>query len=626
VTKNVSRISSNTLGRTQDVTVGGDFKYRVASNLKLDATINPDFGQVEADPSQVNLSANELFFAEKRPFFLEGVDLFKLPIGNSDGSVEGAFYSRRIGAAPPAPDAAYDYIDAPASTTIYSAAKLTGKTRDGWSVGVFDAVTGEETATITGPGGMISPVVAPLTNYMVGRVKRDLRDGKISLGASASGVHRALGGTGLANVLHDQAYTVGGQVQAKWGEKNAWQLNLRTLGSLVHGTPEAIENTQRSQVHLYQRPDAENVHLDPTRTSLTGGGATWMAGKLGNTKHYRWGSGGDLRTPGLELNDAGLQFGADRFTPFIWNQWHDDEPGDHVLNYQANADIFMVTTLEPRVADVGFECNANVQFNNYWTMGGGCNLDRGYWDVGALRGGPALRADPRANVFAWVNTDNRKPVQVNLFARGGRVPASDSIDNGFELGVNVQARSNIDVFVGPSWTFFDNSMQYVSETSDEMGKSHFVFARINETITAMTLRVNWTFSPKLTLQGYAQPFVATGRYSEYKDVDRPDAPRFEDRFTPLEGPTLQLQDGTFHAVNNGSFTFDRPDFSFRQLRSTLVVRWEYRPGSTVFAVWSHGRTSDSDDGRFRLGSDLRELGNTEGENLVMVKANYWIGL
>jgi hypothetical protein len=207
-----------------------------------------------------------------------------------------------------------------------------------------------------------------------------------------------------------------------------------------------------------------------------------------------------------------------------------------------------------------------------------------------------------------------------------RVPASDSSDAGLEVGVTVQARSNIDVFLGPSWTHFDNAMQYVEEVPDETGKPHYVFARVDQTIAAMTVRVNWTFSPKLTLQGYAQPFVATGRYSQFKDVDRPDAPRFADRFTRLEGPALTLQDDTYHAFNAGAFEFGRPDFSFGQLRSTLVFRWEYRPGSTVFAIWSHGQTSSDDDGRFRLGSNLGDLARSEGENLVMVKANYWIGL
>src|SRR5690606_22804135 len=181
--------------------------------------------------------------------------------------------------------------------------------------------------------------------------------------------------------------------------------------------------------------------------------------------------------------------------------------------------------------------------------------------------------------------------------------------------------------VGPTYSYRNEAMQYVDEAADEAGRPHHVFARLNQTTAAMTVRLNWTFSPRLSLQAYAQPFVATGRYSEYKDVARAGARRFADRFVPLEGANLMLDDGgTYTAIRGGRFSFARPDFAFAQLRSTAVLRWEYRPGSSVFAIWSHGRTRDGDDGRFALGRDLRALGGAEAEDVVMVKANYWIGL
>ena len=218
-------------------------------------------------------------------------------------------------------------------------------------------------------------------------------------------------------------------------------------------------------------------------------------------------------------------------------------------------------------------------------------------------------------------------LSVSLQASTARDPTSDSIEGAISLGVTVQARENLDIFVGPSYSYRNEAMQYVEEAEDEMGRPHYVFARINQETAAVTARVNWTFSPRLSLQAYAQPYIATGRYREYKDVTRAGAERFAQRFDRLEGAGLmQLDDETFAATNGGRFTFERPDFSFRQLRSTVVVRWEYRPGSSVFAIWSHGRTSDDADGRFALGRDLRALGDTDAENVVMVKANYWIGL
>jgi hypothetical protein len=605
---------------------GLDLKYGLGPAFTLSATINPDFGQVEADPSQVNLSANELFFAEKRPFFLEGNDLFRLPIGNSDGTVEGAFYSRRIGAAPPEPDGDYAYVRAPSATPIYGAAKLTGK-QAGWSVGLLDAVTGRETAMVADEAGTRSePVVAPLTNYAVARVKRDLRDGKTSVGMSATAVERALGGTGLEDALHDQAYTAGVQIQHRWAH-DAWQLQLHALGSLVHGTAAAIADTQQDNLHLYQRPDARNVSFDPARRTLTGLGATWKLGRLGDTKRWRYGVGGDLRTAGLELNDLGFQTGStNQVIPYVWAQYHQDQPSEHVLNWQVNADLFTVTTLEPRNEVVGLECDAGVQLPSYWQLGAHCNISDARWDVQALRGGPALRTDPNAFGILVLQSDTRKQVSFNMDVYGTRAPTPDMIDFGVDAVATLQARSNITVTLGPSWYERVDPMQYIDQVDDTAGRRHYVFGRIHQTTGSLTARVDWTFSPHLSLQIYAQPFIAAGRYSELKDVDHPHAARFADRFHLLEGNAVTTTEDTISIHDGASYRFDRPDFDLRALRSTVVLRWEYRPGSTVFAIWSHDGSDQLVDGRLRLGRDLAGLVHAPAEDVVMVKANYWVGL
>jgi len=613
--------------------IGLDLKYGLGPAFTVSATINPDFGQVEADPSKVNLSANELFFAEKRPFFLEGVDLFKLPIGNSDNTVEGAFYSRRIGAAPADPGTDYDFIRAPQSTPIYGAAKLTGKTSSGWSVGVLDAITGQETAEtftmapVDGRPAREEPVVAALTNYAIARIKRDLGEGKTSIGMSATAVNRKLDDPHLESLVHDQAYTGGLQLQHRWAD-NAWTANVSMLGSWVHGTPEAMAETQNGAVHYWQRPDASNVHFDPMLTSMSGMQAKWMVGQLGDTKHWRFGAGGDLRTAGLELNDAGFQLSSDRMTPFFIVQYHEDSPGEHLLNWGTSNDVFWVQTLEPRLIDYGLEYNANVQFANYWQLYAGGNLGRAKWNLSALRGGRALRSDPQGSNYFTLNTDTRKPLWFSLNGYGSHNFTSGSFDGGLDLGATIQARSNVDVFVGPSVYARNDPMQYVDEVADAADQSHFVFGRIHQTDVAMTLRVNWAFSPHLTLQAYAQPYVSSGHYDELKEVDHPGAVSYADRFHTFGGAESQLVDGTYQVNRGGTmFSFDRPDFNFRQLRSTLVVRWEYRPGSTLFAIWSHGQTSDAfDDGHFRFGRDATDLATAASENVIMVKANYWFGL
>jgi hypothetical protein len=591
--------------------VGLDVKYGLGPAFTLSATLNPDFGQVEADPSQVNLSANELFFAEKRPFFIEGVDLFKLPIGSGDNIAEGAFYSRRIGATPDEPDADYAYIHAPSATTIYSAAKLTGKTTTGWSVGVLDAVTGEEEATIVdGAGTMSKPTVAPLTNYAVGRVKRDLGAGHTSVGASVTAVNRQLSGTPLATTLHDQAYTGGLQLQHRWAH-DAWELDLHGVGSWVHGTPEAISETQQENVHLFQRPDATHVHVDDTRTSLGGGGFTWVFGRSGETEHWRWALGGDLRTPGLELNDAGFQFYSDRVENWSWTEYRDETPTDTLLDWRTSLVLFEQNTLEPELVTYGFNLDVRAQLASYWTFSAGTNVQAPGYEPRELRGGPALRTDTMIAGRASLSSDSRKSVRIDASVNGKRDRVTDSMAVGIEVGATIQARSNLDIFVGPTWFERTDPLQYIDQVDDDAGMRHYVFGRIHQTTAAMTARINWTLSPRLSLQGYAQPFVAAGTYTELKDVDAPRAHRYEDRFTSIP--------------SSESIGLDNPDFNIRELRSTLVARWEYRPGSTVYAIWSHGQASD-DGTMFDLGSDLSRLARSASEDIVMVKATYWIGL
>jgi hypothetical protein len=264
----------------------------------------------------------------------------------------------------------------------------------------------------------------------------------------------------------------------------------------------AITAPQRSQRHLFQRPDTDR--LDATRTSLIGAGASWSFGRTGDTKHWRYGTGGQTTTPGLELNDAGFQRLSDLTIPWVWGQYHDEQPSENILGWQTTAKAVLITTSEPRITDVNVDGSAGVQLVNQWSIGFGAGYYKGIWDRGALRGGAALHVDPGYAAHFDVSSDARKRVQVSMSFGGSRRPATDSGDFFVGPGITIQARSNIDVFVGTSWNRRDDAMQYVAEGADEMGLPHYVFARINQTTVAMTTRVNWTFSPKLSLQGYAR--------------------------------------------------------------------------------------------------------------------------
>ncbi len=616
------------LNASPDVLAGAgvDARIGLGSNVTLAATINPDFGQVEADPSQVNLGASEIFFAEKRPFFLEGTDIFRFSLGqgDGDGSVETLFYTRRIGA-PPHEELDGDFIDEPDVTTIYSAAKLSGKTAGGWSFGLLDAVTGQETARVTTADVTTEPVVEPFTNYAVGRVKKDFRDGRTTVGGAMTAVNRSLEGVRL-DWLHDQAYTGGLEVWHKFWNDN-WGADLRLAGSWVHGAPEAIDETQRSSVHWYQRPDADHLDYDPTRTSLAGTSLLWSFGKNGGG-HWRFATGGDGRTPGFEANDIGFQRAADYYVNWWWAQYRDDEPGGLLKQWILNWNAWRVWDTAPQHYSTGGNMNGSLTFLNFWGVGGGGGVNYNVQDRDALRGGPLLRRDPQP--VGWFNawSDTRKAVSGNLNGFGGFTPASGQWNWSLAGFVGVQARSNLELSIGPLVAAQVTDDQYVDEIPDSMGEPHYVLARIRQVTTALTLRGSYTVSPTLSIQLYAQPFVSAGRYTAYKEPTDPQADDYDDRYTEISDYTDM--DGFRSVDTDGDGTtdyeFELADFNVRELRSNLVMRWEYRPGSTLFLIWSHGRARDAPDGRFALTSDLGDLADEPGEHVVLAKLNYWFGL
>ena len=610
--------------------LGLDAKLGLTSAITASVTANPDFGQVEADPSQVNLSANESYFAEKRPFFVEGTEIFQFGIGQGDGSSssDSLFYSRRIGARP---HGQIDgrYVEQPIGTTIYGAAKISGKTAGGWSFGVLDAVTAEETATaVDDDGTRRTEVVEPLTNYALVRLKKDLRKGKTTLGAVVTSVSRDLNGTGLEDQLRDQAVTTGAAITHRFA-RDRWSLNARALGSWVHGTPAAIERTQTNFRHLYQRPDAEHLEVDPDRTSLAGGGFLWDVGNVGG-KHVRYQLGGDLRSPGFEANDLGFHGPVDSAVQWAYLGLRDDEPGDRVLSSRLNVNAWAWSDFAPQFHGAGGNVNGSIQFTNFWSTWGGIGLDYNLRDPGGTRGGPALATDPVGSLWGGVGSDSRKRVWFEGGINLSRNWAADNMSTSIDLGVNIQARSNVELYVGPSYASGSNHDQFVEEAVDDTGTSHYVFGRVAQDTAALTVRGSWTFTPNLSLQLYAQPFVAVGAYRELKEATDPGADEHDDRYTPYRSNQLTRMDDTYVVDRDldgvPDYGFSVPDFDVRELRSTMVVRWQFRPGSSAFLIWSHGQSDVTSDARFDLGRDLSALASAASDDIVMVKVNYWLGL
>jgi hypothetical protein len=612
--------------------VGGDLKYGLPYGLTLSATINPDFGQVEVDPAVVNLSAFETSFPEKRPFFLEGGDVFNFGqvVRQNDYGGQTYLYSRRIGRQPQLglPDNTA-YADMPTQTTIASAAKVTGKNGP-WTVGMLDAVTTEQRAhVLTTDGLRYDRPVEPLTNYFAGRVKRDFRGGATTVGAMLENTHRAVGDTTFSSLLRSNA-TFGGLDFEHDMNKRRWVASGFVGASLVQGSQRAIAATQRTSTHYFQRPDsaALNLSYDTTLTSLHG-----MIGEVALAKN------GDVfgsvaiksSSPGLELNDLGLQ-GRTAYTSvstLIGKQSF--TAGKHLNSWTVFAYQNEAYNYGGRGIFHGMAASGNATFLNQWGVnGGGSFLPASYDDV-LLRGGPEGRQPESYNLNLSVNTDTRRPVIGNVFTA-----YSHDILGGYQkelqLSVDLRPSSNVHINFGPSWSRLHDTEQLIRSVADPLASAtygrRYVLAGLVQNTLSLDTRIDVTLSPTLSFVAYVQPFVSSGSYSDYKELALPGTYQFN-RYGPgqisYDDANAQYvidPDGTGAAPG---FTVSQPDFNVRSLRGNAVMRWDYRPGSSLYFVWQQQRSGFEQIGDFDGRRDVGAIFRTIPTNVFLVKATYWIG-
>ena len=622
----LDRSATGEAGREGLAGAGLDLEYGLGSNFTLVGTINPDFGQVEADPSQVNLTADETFFEEKRPFFVEGTDLFRFSLDSGESAPESLFYTRRIGA-PPRGDPGRAYVERPDAATIYGAAKLSGKTAGGWSLGVIEAVTGRETAAVAPPGqAERRELVEPLTSYTVARVRKDLRQGRTTVGGAATAVDRSLSGD-EADWLHDQAYTGGLELGHRFGD-DLWKADVRIAGSHVRGSATAIDLTQRSSVHYYQRPDAAHLGYDPGRTSLSGGQLLWNVGKRGGSP-WRFATGGDSRTPGFEVNDVGFQKRADYYEQWGLVEYRVDRPGRYLRDYRFELSAWGDWDLSPQHLTTGGDLGMTVNLLNQWGGSGGVRVIHDRRVPGALRGGPALRTDPRYESWLDLWSDAGRSMTFNLSASTWWQPGAARFA-GLTPSLALRAGTRLELSLGGLVEWRVDADQYVDQVPGDAGETHHVLARIRQLTAALHLRANLSFSPALSLEMYVQPFLAGGDYSRYKEVTSPQAAGHDDRFRVLRpGEYMDVEGERVVDLDRdgaADYRFGLADFNLRELRSNVVLRWQYRPGSTLFLVWSHGRTSEAaNGGRLVLSRELDRLADQEGEHVILAKLSYWFG-
>ena len=608
--------------------LGGDLRYGITNSITLNATINPDFGQVEADPAVVNLGAFETFFPEKRPFFLEGADIFRFGIGLGDQEREQLFYSRRLGRRPQGfvpRDAVY--ADFPEATTILGAAKVSGKTSGGWSLGFLDALTGEASVPYQDASGdFLSSEVEPLTNYAVGRAIKNFRGGETAVGGIFTATNRSVDAEGPLFFLPSAAYSGGLDFRHRFGNGD-YQLNGYLLGSHVRGNPDALAGLQLSSTHYFQRPDASHVEFDPARTSLTGTAASLEFGKTGGGK-WRWGVIGNARSPGFDVNAIGFQQRADRAVAVAWTSYDQYEQKGSLRNWSMSLNGWSGWSFGGERIVTGWNANGNFQLTNFWGGYAGFGTQLPALSPTALRGGPGLSTPPSYNSWFGFFSDSRKPVRVGLNANFGGEWGTGSDRFSLSPNVTVQPSSRVQFSIRPRVSWSMDSWQYVTTRPTE-ASVHYVHGRIDRQTVAFTTRLNYTFSPRLSLQLYAEPFVSAGSYDAFKEVDDPRASAFDSRFHTYAADEISRVEGGYEVDTTGdgeaNFSFGNPDFNVKSLRSNLVFRWEYRPGSTIFLVWSQDRGDFASDGSFSFGRDFGDLFGAPSTNIFLIKVEHWLG-
>jgi len=629
------------------VSEGLDLRYRVTSNLTLNATLNPDFGQVEVDPAVLNLSAFETFFPEKRPFFVEGAQVFDFGSVSCNfcsnlESMQG-FYSRRVGRAPTGASLATDnfaFADVPDATTILGAGKITGRTASGYTLGLLEAVTGQATARVeTATGQRVRQEVEPLANYFVGRLKRDLLNGNLVVGGILSGVARNIDTT-FAPLLAKHAEMAGGDLVYRWGDKK-YSLMANAALSNVYGDPREILLRQQSSARYFQRPDRGagsgglfSNRLDSSATSLRGAGAYLRLAK--ETGDWTWETSANTRTPGYETNDYAFQRSAD----YVWyNANLNRFWSKRTRWYQTMAGIVGAQTQQNYEGDrtaLQFHQYWNVQTRQFWSIQEFLIVRPSTIDDGQLRGGPTVRTADSRFAELDVMSDSRHMVSGNLTlnnywdALGSRTPF-------VSIGATIRPVSNVTISLGPSFGWGTVKTQYVAAIDDPTATTfygtRYVISSLKQSTVGLDTRLSLTYSPTMSLELYVQPFFAAAHYFDFKEYAAPRTSRLrvygrdQGTITPFVGTDGVATTYTIDPDSAGPaapFTIDNPDLTETSLRGNAVFRWEYRPGSVLYVAWTHSRAADTAFGNLKLYRDRDALYAAQPDNVFLMKASWWL--
>jgi len=623
-------------GFDKKINGGIDGKVAVTNDLILDFTINPDFGQVEADPSQVRIDGFQNFFEERRPFFIESRNIFDYQLTGSEagGAYDNdlLFYSRRIGSSPHGSPSLSngEYLKYPQNTSILGATKFSGKTKKGWSIGILESVTQREHATIDHNGQRRDELVEPLTNYFVGRLQKDINGGNTIIGGIITGVNRE---KGLSDILHRNAYSGGIDFVQYW-KNRTWYIRGNVVFSHVEGTKEAILGTQTAFEHLFQRANASEVSVDSNRTSLGGMGGTVRFGKIGGKakgksgRIFKFETGATFRSPGLELNDIGFMLTSNEINHFTWAGMQWQKPFSIFRNARVNYNHWSKWDYGGKFLFQAFNTNTHATFKNNWQAGQGVSWIVYQVSNNATRGGSALRFNPSMEQWAYINSDSRKKVISSLNFTNAWGFANTAQSNDISFSVSVQAMDALKFSVGAAYSYFWKRQDQFVSNINYNNSIRTIVGEVKQKTWRFTGRVSYNISPDLTLQYYGQPYITRPLYDNFGYVSDALAKKYDDRFHVFAKNQVSLVDDEYrvdeNTDGNTDYTFSKPDFNFVQFRSNLVVRWEYKAGSELYLVWSQANTSDAfnelDTPVFK--SLFNNAFDDGGRNIFLVKWTY----
>jgi hypothetical protein len=622
------------IGHRYQGNAGFDLKVGLKSNLTLDATVNPDFGQVEVDPAVINLSAYETYYEEKRPFFIEGANIFNdfgrggvYLNANINWPSPQFFYSRRIGGAPHGDVTVGGFHESPPWSTILGAAKISGKMGSGWNVGFINALTAREYAQIDYLGSRLRQEVEPLTYYGALRVQKDISEGQQGIGIMATGVTRDLQTPDLRDTLNRNAFSLAFDGWTFLDKKRAWVFGGWFGNTRVEGSRENILRLQYSSMHYYQRPDADYLQVNPNATSLSGwGGRFSLAKQQGN---FLFLANFGILSPGFDPNDLGFQYsGSDKINVSILPAYQWTKPGKVFRNAIVFAAPFRNYDFGGNKTWDGVLVSLQGQFLNYWNINTMLAYNPDTMSNTLTRGGPLALVPSGYEIDLMMDTDNRKAIVLEGNGTLYRRP-SEGMQWSGGLSLRWKPRSNINFSVGPQYSHEKAELQWVTRVSDplmtETYGSRYVFGRIYQRMLSSEIRLNWIFTPRLSLQLYLQPFIAVGSYDKFKELARPKT--YDYNIYGDAPSTISYADGLYTVDPDGEgpaepFSFGNPDFNVKSLRGTMVLRWEYRPGSLLYFVWTQNRADFGHPGEFQLRRDLGDLLTAPGGNIFLVKFSY----